>query len=219
MKLRVLIGGEFTGTVRNAFLARGHDAVSCDLKPTRSPGPHYQGNWWDIMGDGWDLGIFHPTCTFMANSGAKHLFNGMKKEGGLNEERWLKMGQDAWEFWRLLNDNQIERKCLENPIMLGYAQLMAGAGPTQTVHPWQYGHRKMKATCLWLRNLPKLEPTNNVGPPPEDKAERYKWQDVFRATPTKDPEERRMQRSEFYQGFADAMADQWTRLDIKEQAA
>ncbi len=212
--MRVLIGGEFTGTIRDAFLARGHDAVSCDFKPTRSPGPHYQGSWWDIIGDDWDLGIFHPTCTYVANSSAKHLYKDMKKEGGLNKERWLNMGLAAWEFWRLLNDDQIERKCLENPVMLGYAQIMVEEGPTQIIHPWQHGHKKMKATGLWLRNLKKIAPTNVVGPPPNDPAERYKWQDVFREPPTKNPEERRMKRSEFYPGFADAMASQWGQTNV-----
>lgn len=207
--MRVLIGGEFTGTIRDAFLRRGHDAWSCDFKPTRSPGPHYQCDWWDIIPNGWDLAIFHPTCTYLANSGAKHLFKGMKKENGLNEERWLALGRAAWEYWQLLNCDQIDRICIENPIMLGYAQLMIGEKPSQIIHPWQFGHKKMKATGLHLRNLPKLVPTDVVGPPPADPAERYKWQDVFRMAPTADPEKRRMARSETYPGFAEAFAEQW----------
>ena len=215
--MRVLIGGEFNGKIRDAFRRLGHDAWSCDFRPTAVPGPHYRCDWWNIIPEGWDLAIFHPTCTFMANSGAKHLFLGMKKENGLNEERWLAMGRDAWNFWRLLNC-KIERVCLENPVMLGYAQLMVGVKP-QIIHPWEHGHRKMKATALWLKNLPRIAPTNNVGPPPSDAAERYKWQDVFRMAPTADPEIRRMARSETYQGIADAFADQWGGMAFQNSNA
>lgn len=100
MSLRVLIGGEYSGTIRDAFTARGHYAMSCDFSPTTSPGPHYQGDWADVEGAGWDLAIFHRTCTFMANSGAKHIYAGMNKDNGLNEDRWLQMGRDAWAFWK-----------------------------------------------------------------------------------------------------------------------
>lgn len=87
MRLRVLIGGEFTGTIRDAFIARGHNAVSCDFKPSLRPGPHHQGDWREIEGDGFDLAIYHRTCTFMANSGAKHLYRNRAKAGGLDADR------------------------------------------------------------------------------------------------------------------------------------
>lgn len=207
--MRFLIGGEYSGTVRDAFIARGYDAMSCDFSATATPGPHYQGHWKDIWHEGFDGALFHPTCTRMANSGAKHLFKDMKKENGLNGERWLQMGWDAWEFWNLLENCPIPRVAVENPVMLGYAQLMIGKKPSQTIQPWQFGHLQMKATCLWLKRLPKLVPTDIVGPPPEDSEQRKLWQDVWRMAPTKDPEERRMARSKTLPGIADAYAEQW----------
>lgn len=210
--MKVLIGGEYSGTIRNAFSKLGHEAWSCDLNPTTSPGNHFKCNWWEVIDQDWDLGIFHPTCTYMANSGAKHLFKDRKKTGGLNTDRWTQMGLDAWEFWKLLNNAPIKHLAVENPIMLGYAQLMVGSKPTQIIQPWQYGHEQMKATGLWLKGLPKLVPTDIVGPPPEDKEERKAWQDIHFMAPTKDPEERRMARSKTFQGIADAMAIQWGAL-------
>ena len=214
--LRILIGGEFTGTVRDAFIRAGAQAMSCDFKDTMRPGPHYIGNWWDVVLDGWDAAIFHPTCTFMANSGALRLFQNGKKNGGLNEERWLEMGRASWEFWHLLNNCPIPAMCLENPVMLGYAQTMIGQKPAQTIQPYDFGEDASKATCLWLKGLPKLTPTKRV----PGRLVHHKGKMVERwanqtdsgqniETPTEDPEERRMKRSEFYPGFASAMAEQW----------
>ncbi|HRI87606.1 MAG TPA: hypothetical protein PK869_05050 [Candidatus Hydrogenedentes bacterium] len=211
MSIRVLIAGEYSGTIRDAFIARGHDALSCDLSPTAAPGPHYQGNWWDIMFDGWDLIIFHPTCRWMANSGAKHLFNGMTKENGLNIERWVKMGQEAWELWNLLQSCPARFVAIENPVMLRYAQIMSGLEelPCQTVQPWWFGtdptgpDNTKKATCWWTKGgLPKLERTGTL----DGKSAR---EEVAFMTPTADPEERRMARSKFTPGHAAAIAKQW----------
>lgn len=209
--MRVLIGGEYSGTVRDAFIARGHDAMSCDLSPTTSPGPHHQGDWWEIMGNGWDLAIFHPTCTYMANSSAKHLFMNMKKSGGLDEERWVQMGKAAWSVWDLLERCPIEHVAIENPIMLRYAQIMSGLEKLrcQTVQPWWFGtdpngpDNVTKATCWWTRgDLPKLKPTGLLdGSTARD--------ECFQMAPTKDPQERRMARSRFTPGHAAAIADQW----------
>lgn len=152
VKLRVLIGGEYSGTIHDAFIAHGHDAMSCDFSPTTAPGPHYQGDWSDIECDGWDLAIFHRTCTFMANSGAKHIYRNMSKNGGLNEDRWLEMGRHAWQFWSHMQNCPIPFVGWENPVMLGYAQLMIGK-PNQTVQPWYFGSDEngpdnvKKATC------------------------------------------------------------------------
>lgn len=216
--MRVLVGGEFSGRIRDAFLFNGHDAMSCDFSPTAAPGPHYQGDWRDVIEDGWDLAIFHPTCTYMANSGAKHLFKGMQKTGGLNEERWLQMGRDAWEFWNLLNNTPIPRIAVENPVMVGYALTMAGEKPSQIIQPWMFGDRATKATCLWLRGLKNLEPANNLGPP-KTKEERRDWAEVFRMPPTADPQERRMARSKTYPGIANAMAAQWGSVSLQLGAA
>lgn len=216
MTLRVLIGGEFTGTVRDAFIALGHDAVSCDFKPSLAPGPHYRGDWKDIEGDGFDLAIFHRDCTHMANSGAKHLYRGGKKEQGLDEARWLKMGRDAWEFWEHMQRCPIRHVAWENPVMLGYAQLMIGK-PSQTVQPWWFGDDEdgpdncKKATCWWLKNLPKLKRTGTLdGSTARD--------EVFRMAPTADPDERRMARSRFYPGMAGALAQQWSDFVLAQSA-
>lgn len=211
MALRVLIGGEYSGTIRDAFTRRGHDAMSADLSPSIAPGPHHQGDWWEVMNDGWDLAIFHPTCTYMANSGAKHLFLNMSKNGGLNEERWAQMGQSAWAIWDLLQRCPVEHIAIENPVMLRYAQIMSGLEklPAQTVQPWWFAtdpdgpDNVKKATCWWTRGgLPKLTPTGLLnGSTARD--------EVHQMAPTADPEERRMARSKLAPGMAEAIADQW----------
>lgn len=215
--MKVLIGGEYSGTIRDAFIARGHNAMSCDFSPSIAPGSHYQGDWWDIMHEGWDLAIFHPTCTHMANSGAKHLYLNRNKAGGLNEERWVNMGRDAWKFWELKERCPIPHFAIENPIMLGYAQLMAGK-PNQTVQPWWFGDKEdgpdncTKATCWWLHDLPKLQKTGALnGKTARD--------EVHQMPPTQDPNKRRMARSKFYQGMANAIADQWGKHVSQRLAA
>lgn len=209
-RLNVLVGGERYGIVRDAFIALGHNAISCDLVPTETPGPHYTGLWEEIQDSpGIDLAIFHRTCTFMANSGAKHLFNGGTKAGGLNTDRWLQMGQAAWNFWNHMQTCPIPYVAWENPVMLGYAQLMIGK-PNQVVQPWWFGNdpdgpdNVKKATCWWLKGLPPLKRTGTLdGTTARD--------EVFLMTPTKDPETRRMARSKFTPGHAAALADQWSR--------
>jgi len=214
--MRVLIGGEYSGTIRDAFLAQGHDAMSCDLSATIAPGPHYQGDWNDVLHDGRDLGIFHPTCTYMANSGALNLFNNRSKNGGLNEDRWLQMGRDAWNFWHLLEHCPIPHICIENPIMLGYAQTMVGKKPTQTIQPYDFGEDASKATCLWLKGLPKLTPTKRLAGRLVSQNGKMleRWANQTdsgqnREAPTKNPEDRRMKRSKTFPGIAHAMAHQW----------
>jgi site-specific DNA-cytosine methylase len=180
--MRVLIACEFSGTVRDTFIARGHDAISCDLLPTESPGPHYQGDVRDILSDGFDLMIAHPPCTHLAVSGA----------------RWFKDKQveqlEALEFVRLLLDAPIPKIALENPISIISSRIRK---PDQIIQPWQFGHGETKATCLWLKGLPKLKPTNIVN---------GREGRVWKLPPSKD---RWKLRSKTYQGIADAMADQW----------
>ncbi len=160
--MRVIIGGETSGKVRDAFRRLGHDAVSCDFWPTDVPGPHYQGNYWDIArSEEWDLGIFHPTCTFMCNSGVHHLHT--------EEGRWDKMVESAEDFKRLLELPY--PLAVENPIMHGYAKEIIGRHQDQTVQPWMFGHEETKATCFWLNDLPPLRPTNDLGPPPREERE------------------------------------------------
>jgi len=198
--MKVLVACEYSGTVRDAFRALGHDAVSCDLLPTDRPGPHYQGDVFDLIGDGWDLMIAHPPCTYLTNSGVSWLHK--------DPERWERLNEGAAFFKALLNA-PIQFKAIENPIMHKYAKdRIGGIKQTQIIQPWMFGHMEQKATCLWLTGLPPLTPTNNV------KAEMLKLPDNERQRlhylpPSPD---RWKLRSTTYQGIADAMADQWGGL-------
>ncbi len=147
--MRVLVACEYSGRVRDAFLALGHDAMSCDLLPTESPGPHYQGDVFDIIGNGWDLMIAHPPCTHLAVSGARH-FEAKRADG---------RQQAALDFVRALLNAPIPRIALENPVSIISSAIRK---PDQIIQPWQFGHGETKATCLWLKGLPLLTPTNIV---------------------------------------------------------
>lgn len=181
-KLRVLVACEFSGVVRDAFLRRGHDAWSCDLLPTDSPGPHIQGDVLDVLDDGFDLMIAHPPCTHLAVSGA----------------RWFKDKQ--WEqtcalvFVEKLMRANIKRIAIENPVSVISSRIRK---PDQIIQPWMFGHGETKATCLWLKNLPMLVPTNIV----DGRTAR-----VYRLPPSSG---RWKLRSVTYTGIAEAMADQW----------
>lgn len=187
--MKVLVACEFSGTVRDAFIRAGHDAMSCDLLPTESPGPHYEGDIADVLGDGWDLMVAHPPCTYLSNSGVRWLYE--------QKERWQHMIEGAAFLRTLLECSPIRHVAIENPIIHRWARLVIGKGPDQTIQPWQFGHGETKAICLWLDNLPPLRPTNIVdGREPR----------VHHASPGPD---RWKERSRFYEGVADAMAAQW----------
>lgn len=147
--MKVLVACEYSGTVRDAFIARGHDAISCDLLPTDKPGPHYQGDVRDILGSGWDLMIAHPPCTYLSVSGIH--WN--------NRGRGWDNTNAALEFVRLLMAAPIPRIAIENPVSIISSRIRK---PNQVIQPWQFGHDASKATCLWTKNLPKLIPTKNV---------------------------------------------------------
>lgn len=189
--MKVLIACEYSGTVRDAFIRRGHDAISCDLLPTDSLGPHYQGNVLDILGDGFDLMVAHPPCTHLAVSGA----------------RWFKDKQieqaEALDFVRLLLAAPIDKIALENPISIISSRIRK---PNQIIQPWQFGHPESKATCLWLKNLPCLAATNILEKPASGR-----WSNQTPSGQNKlGPSEDRWKiRSATYQGIADAMAEQW----------
>lgn len=156
--MRVLVGCEFSGTVRDAFAKRGHDAWSCDLLPTEKPGNHYQQDVLSVLHLGWDLAIFHPPCTYLTSSG----LHWNKRVPGREQKT-----QESLEFVRVLLAAPIPRIALENPIgRIGTAIRPAD----QTIQPYEYGHDASKATCLWLKNLPKLRPTSFT--PPESSAAR-----------------------------------------------
>lgn len=202
--MKVLVACEESGVVREEFRKRGHDAWSCDIVPSRMPGQHYQCDVREILGMGRDLMIAHPPCTFLANSGAKHLYIGKKKKNGRDCERWKNMMEAALFFKELLNSN-IPLIGVENPVMLGYAVEIIGQKSSQTIQPYMFGHMEQKATCLWLKGLPVLEETNNVYEEmmklPKRERER-----VHHMSPG---ENRQRDRSVTYIGIAQAMASQW----------
>jgi hypothetical protein len=182
--MRILIACEYSGRVRDAFIAAGHDAVSCDLLPTEVQGPHYQGDVRDVIADGWDMMICHPPCTHLAVSGARHF--AAKKASGVQDE--------ALDFVRLLLDAPIPKIALENPVSIISSRIRK---PDQIIQPWQFGHGETKATCLWLKGLPKLSPTNIV----EGRDDR-----IHKMPPSPN---RWKERSRTYEGIAQAMAAQW----------
>jgi hypothetical protein len=190
--MRVLIACEYSGAVRDAFLARGHDALSCDLLPSETPGPHYQGDVRDILGDGWDLMVAHPPCTHLAVSGARWFPDKQAEQA------------EALDFVRLLLGAPVPRIALENPVSIISSRIRK---PDQIIQPWQFGHEATKTTCLWLKGLPKLVPTNIVGKGARHVTKSGKslpqW---YNLPPSAD---RWKIRSATFQGIADAMADQW----------
>ena len=191
--MRVLVACEYSGIVRDAFAAKGHDAWSCDILATESPGNHFQGDVLEHLDKGWDLMIAHPPCTYISNAGARFLY----PKGKLNKDRY-KLGLKAKEFFMTLYNAPINKICVENPIS---SKIFALPKYTQTIQPYEYGHPVQKKTCLWLKNLPQLKPTNII----------------FKRQSTKIPgnwfnkggKDRQKNRSKFFVGFAKAMADQW----------
>lgn len=151
--MRILVACEYSGIVRDVFIARGHDAVSCDLEPTESPGPHIVGDVRNLLNDSWDMMIAHPPCTYLCNSGVRWLHE--------SPQRW-KLMQEACEFFLDLLHAQIEYIAIENPVMHKHARKVIGRGPDFTIQPWQFGHGEVKRTCFWVRNLPPLRPTKIV---------------------------------------------------------
>lgn len=182
--MRVLVACEYSGRVRDAFLARGHDAMSCDVLPTESPGPHYEGDVRDVLDYPWDLMIAHPPCTHLAVSGARH-FEAKRAQG---------LQQAAVSFVMMLAKVDIPRIAIENPVSILSS---VWRKPDQVIQPWQFGHGETKATCLWLKGLSPLQPTDIV----DGRDDR-----IHKMPPGPD---RWKERSRTYQGVADAMAAQW----------
>ena len=182
--MRILVACEYSGIVRDAFISRGHNAMSCDLLDTERPGPHYKGDVRDVLYDGWDMMIGHPPCTHLAVSGARYFKE--KQAGGRQQE--------AIEFVRLLMDAPIKRIAIENPVSIISSRIRK---PDQVIQPWMFGHGETKATCLWLKNLPMLHPSNIVS---------GREHRIHNMPPSP---ERWRERSRTFQGIADAMAEQW----------
>ncbi len=184
--MRVLVACESSGTVRDAFIRAGHDAMSCDLLPTDVPGPHYQGDVFDVIDYPWDLMIGHPPCTHLSVSGSRH-FAAKKLDG--------RQQAGVSFFMRLIRQSaHIQMVAIENPVCIMSSLYRK---PDQIIQPWQFGHGETKATCLWLKGLPLLQPTNIV----EGREAR-----IHRMPPFPD---RWKERSKTFHGIADAMASQW----------
>lgn len=192
--MRVLVACEYSGAVRDAFRAMGHFAMSCDLLPTDVRGPHYQGSVLDILDEDWDMMIAFPPCTHLAVSGARW-FAAKRADG---------RQQQGIDFFMALANANIPKIAIENPVGIMSTEWRK---PDQIIQPWQFGHEATKTTCLWLKGLPELTPTNVVG-----KGERHvtksgrslpKW---YNLPPSED---RWKVRSKTFQGIADAMAQQW----------
>ena len=203
MSLRVLIACEFSGVVRDAFRALGCDAVSCDLLPTERPGPHIQGDVLEVLGDGWDLMIAHPTCRRLTNAGSRWLV--VPPRDRTLAEKWAEL-EEASAFYRALRDAPIPRKAIENPVMHKHARARIQPGFRQIVQPWWFGEPYFKATGLELIGLPPLVPTLKLTPPRKGTAEHKAWSRVHREPPGPDREKN---RSRSFPGMARAFADQW----------
>lgn len=183
--MKVLVACEFSGTVRDAFRALGHDAMSCDLLPTEREGPHHMGDVRDVLWQDWDLLIAHPPCTHLAVSGARWFKDKVKEQA------------QALDFVRVLMGASIPRIAIENPISVISSRIRK---PDQIIQPWQFGHGETKATCLWLKGLPKLIPTSIVG---------GREARVHRMPPGPN---RWKERSRTFPGIAAAMASQWSTV-------
>lgn len=205
-KMRILIACEYSGKVREAFRALGHDAWSCDLLPADDDSPHHiQGDVLEVIGQGWDMMIAHPPCTYLTNSGVSWLHK--------RPARWAKLDAGA-AFFKALMDADIPRIAIENPIPHKYAvERIGGVKYTQIVQPWMFGHTERKATCLWLKGLPKLAETDNVKEVMLTLPKREQ-QRLHYLPPSAD---RWKIRSETFQGIADAMAAQWSEVNKPSQ--
>ena len=191
--MKVLIACEYSGIVRDAFAAKGHDAWSCDILPSETKGNHIQDDILKHLDKGWNLMIAHPPCTYLSNAGARFLY----PKGKLNKDRY-KLGLKAKKFFMALYNAPINKICVENPISSKIFELPKH---TQTIQPYEYGHKVQKKTCLWIKNLKTLTPTKVIQKPQSTKIA-GNWFN-------KGGKDRQKNRSKFFIGIAKAMADQW----------
>ena len=203
--MKILVACEYSGIVRDAFAAKGHDAWSCDILPTESKGNHIQGDVLKHLDKGWDMMIAHPPCTYLSNAGARFLY----PKGKLNKERYKK-GLEAKKFFMALYNAPIEKICVENPISSRIFELPKH---TQTVQPYEYGHPFSKATRLWLKNLPELKPTKNLKEfkplLPSNTGGKKRGQKYHNTNISS------KEASKTFTGIASAMADQWSIQSTK----
>lgn len=195
--MKVIVACECSGEIRDAFNAEGHEAMSCDLQPTERPGPHYQGDLFDVIDYPWDLAIFHPECTHLAVSGARH-FVAKRLKG-------LQKAAVAFVMRIQRRSQHIPRTVTENPVSVLSTEWRE---PDQIIQPWHFGHPEFKATCLWLKGLPLLMATNRLEPPAKGTEQYKQWSKVHRESPGPN---RKRNRSRTLPGVAAAMAAQWGR--------
>lgn len=198
--MRVLVACEYSGRVRDAFAALGHYALSCDLLPSDAPGLHYQGDVNDVLADGWDLMVAHPPCTYLSVSGMHWTTRGLRDP---------QLTEDALDFVRLLMAAPVPRIAIENPISVISSRIRK---PDQIITPYQFGHDASKKTCLWLKGLPLLQPTQFIEPRIVDGKPRWGNQTDGGQNKLAPSADRWKIRSETYLGIAVAMADQWGGL-------
>lgn len=198
--LKVLVACEYSGKVRDAFVKQGHAAMSCDLLESEAPGLHYKGDVRDILDRGWDLMVAHPPCTYLSVSGMHWTVRGLRDP---------QLTEDALAFVQVLMNAPIHRIAIENPVSVISSRIRK---PDQIVTPYQFGHDASKKTCLWLKNLPQLRPTDLV--PPRIVNGKKRWGNQTDNGQNKLPpsDDRWKIRSETFQGIADAMAIQWGSL-------
>lgn len=196
--IRALVACERSGMIRDALIAEGVDAMSCDLFPSDQPGPHHVGDVREILGERWDLLVAHPVCRTLANSGVRWLAD--------DPQRWKDLEIDAEFFKLFLNANHIPHRCIENSIMHKYARKLVGRGPNQVVQPWWFGDPAFKGIALWLHGLRELWPTDRLRPPRQGSREHDTWSKVHRCSPG--PERARL-RANTEPGVARAMARQF----------
>ena len=195
--MKILIACEYSGTVRDAFIKAGHDAMSCDLLPTDVPGPHHQGDVFDIIDQGWDMMIAHPPCTYLSVSGMHWTSRGLRDP---------KLTEDALEFVAKLMKANINMIAIENPVSIISSRIRK---PDQIITPYMFGHDASKKTCLWLKNIRCLQPTNYIEPRLIDGKQRWGNQTDSGQNKLPPSKDRWKIRSKTFQGIADAMANQW----------
>lgn len=216
--MRVLVACEYSGRVRDAFRALGHDAMSCDLLPSDAPGPHHQGDVFDVIGDGWDLMIAHPPCTYLTIAAEWAYKDEQKKKikpGTLIGQARREAREEAIKFVMALANAPIERIAIENPV--GVLSTV-WREPDQFIQPYEYGEDASKKTCLWLKNLPRLAPTAFAPPrlalSADCRSYSLRWGNQTDSGQNKEPpsDDRWKIRSTTWHGWADAMARQWGGL-------
>jgi len=210
-RLRILVACEESQAVTKAFRELGHTAYSCDLQDCSGGHPewHIKGDVLKILNDGWDLMIAHPTCTYLTNSGVCWLYN--KTDGSKNTERWENL-QEGASFFKALLDAPVPFIAVENPIPHKYAVEIIGQKYSQLIQPYMFGHAESKATCFWLKGLPKLQETDNV-------------KEIWKSLPKNEAQrlhylppgpERAKLRSKTFEGIAKAIAAQWSEYVLNQ---